>query len=325
VNPELIALDWGTSSLRAFLIARGEVLVQRHSHHGIQHLPQPGRAGFEQAFREIASDWLQDQADLPVFACGMVGSAQGWCEAPYVRCPADMKSLVNQSVYVDSGRGTKILIAPGVLFDHPDELPDVMRGEETQIAGALLMNSNWSAESCMVLPGTHSKWVKIKNGSITRYKTFMTGELFDVLCKHSILGRLMPSENDSADIDLEANFRAFKLGVTTAQRITPGALSHEIFATRTLGLTGHLPHTSLSEYLSGLLIGHELISGLAGAGDLQDVPLLMIGDSALCARYQNALTIIGSLEAIFLENSAPAGLWMLAKTAGLVSNSGTQP
>ena len=125
--PELLALDWGTSSLRAFLMREGKITDARHSGHGIQHLPVPGRVGFEQAFALIAADWLQQWPQLPVVACGMVGSAQGWREAPYVRCPADTRALAAQGVIVQSGLGRDILIAPGVLFDEPSQLPDVMR------------------------------------------------------------------------------------------------------------------------------------------------------------------------------------------------------
>lgn len=315
--PELIALDWGTSSLRAFLMAAGQVLEQRQSAHGIQHLPQPGREGFEQAFKAIAGDWVQQWPHLPVLACGMVGSAQGWREAPYVRCPVDMRTLAESHVSIESGLGPSVTITPGVLYDQAGELPDVMRGEETQIAGALLVNHQWADRSCIVLPGTHSKWAHVEGGRITRYSTYMTGEMFDVMRRYSILGRLMP-QGDVTDVNLDSNAGAFALGVSTAQQSRPGALLHELFATRTLGLTGRFPATSLTEYLSGLLIGQELIAGLTSAGDLSAIPLVMVGDPALCARYQMALKLLGSSTGQLLDNTAPSGLWLLAQTAGLV-------
>lgn len=315
--PELIALDWGTSSLRAYLMATGQVLEQRHSAHGIQHLPCPGSEGFKQAFKAIAGDWVQAWPHLPVFACGMVGSAQGWREAPYVRCPADMQALAENSVSIDSGLGPLITIAPGVLYDQAHELPDVMRGEETQIAGALLINHHLADRSCIVLPGTHSKWAQVEGGKITRYSTYMTGEMYDVLRRYSILGRLLP-QGEVTDVDPDSNAQAFALGVSTAQRSRPGALLHELFATRTLGLTGRVPATSLSEYLSGLLIGHELIAGLTSAGDLTAIPFVMIGDPALCSRYQQALKLLGSHTGYLLDNTAPSGIWLLAQTAGLI-------
>ena len=315
-SPQLLALDWGTSSLRAFLMSDGQVLATRHSAHGIQHLPQSGTAGYEQAFAEIAGDWLASWPQLPVVACGMVGSAQGWKEAPYVRCPADIQTLASRSIAVPSGLGPDVLIAPGVLFDEPDELPDVMRGEEIQIAGALLLNPAWGKRSCMILPGTHSKWAQIEDGRIARYATYLTGELFAVLSRHSILGRLMPSGNEaSTDVDPAA----FALGLETARHSGPGDLSHQIFGTRTLGLTGRLAPAGLADYLSGLLIGHELVSGLTGAGALADTPLVMIGAPALCGRYADALARFGIEADAVLDNTAPTGLWNLALAAGMVT------
>jgi len=313
--PQLLALDWGTSSLRAFLMRDGKIVATRQSAHGIQHLPAQGTAGYEQAFAGIAGDWVRQWPAMPVVACGMVGSAQGWKEAPYVRCPADIKTLAGQSAVVASGLGPDILIAPGVLFDAPDALPDVMRGEEIQIAGALLANPQWARHSCMLLPGTHSKWAWIEDGRIVRFSSYLTGELFAVLCKHSILGRLMPSEPGDTR---EPDFAAFQLGMDTARHGGPGDFSHQIFGARTLGLTGRLPAASLSDYLSGLLIGQELVSGLAGAGGLDEVPLVMIGAPALCQRYARSLEYFGKTAEAVLDNTAPVGLWNLAMAAGLI-------
>jgi 2-dehydro-3-deoxygalactonokinase len=314
-DPQLLALDWGTSSLRAFLMHDGKVTETRSSAHGIQHLPLPGVPGYEKAFAEIAGDWVKQWPNLPIVACGMVGSAQGWKEAPYVRCPADIKTLAGQSIAVPSGLGPDILIAPGVLFDEPDELPDVMRGEEIQIAGALLMNPQWAVRSCMLLPGTHSKWAQIENGKIVRYATYLTGELFAVLSKHSILGRLMPAESEGKK---DTDAAAFELGLATARASGPGDFTHQIFGTRTLGLTGRVPPAGLADYLSGLLIGHELVSGMAGAGDLASIPLVMIGAPVLCERYAESLKAFGKTADAVLDNTAPVGLWNLALAAGLV-------
>lgn len=313
-SPQLLALDWGTSSLRAFLMQAGKVIETRQSAHGIQHLPVPGTAGFEQAFAGIAGDWLKRWPHLPVVASGMVGSAQGWREAPYVRCPASTRLLAAQGVMVGSGLGPDVLIAPGVLFDEPDQLPDVMRGEEIQIAGALAQNPDWAERSRFVLPGTHSKWVQVEDGRIVRFASFLTGELFAVLRQHSILGRLMPERDDPGQPDPSA----FELGLTTGYGSGPGEFSHQIFAARTLGLTGRLPSASLADYLSGLLIGHELVSGLAGSGESTRIPLIMIGAPALCERYAYALKYLGRSVSDVLDNTAPVGLWNFAAAAGLL-------
>ncbi|KAF7599381.1 MAG: hypothetical protein CGU28_01970 [Candidatus Dactylopiibacterium carminicum] len=154
----LLALDWGTTSPRAFLLAEdGSVLESRASGHNIQNLPQAGEAGFRQAFAAIAGSWLAGWPQLPVVAGGMVGSAQGWREAPYAECPADLDALAAQGVSVDTGLGRRMLIAPGLIHRPSDAAPDVLRGEEIQIAGALAQHAEWREHACMVLPGTHSK------------------------------------------------------------------------------------------------------------------------------------------------------------------------
>ena len=314
ILPQLLALDWGTSSLRAFLMRDGLVVDSRASAHGIQHLPVPGVPGFEQALGALVGDWMRQWPDMPMLACGMVGSAQGWREAPYVRCPADAVRLAAESVRVDSGLGGELLITPGVLFDVEGEAPDVMRGEETQIAGALLQHPEFALASCLVMPGTHSKWVSIEQGKIIRFASYLTGELFSVLKKHSILGRLMPAEGSND----EATNMAFEMGLAAARASAPGDFAHQIFAARTLGLTGRLAPAALADYLSGVLIGHELCSGLAGsAANLPTAPVL-IGDSVLCRRYAHALSYFGRPAALQLDNTAPAGLWQVARSAGLL-------
>ena len=230
-TPALVALDWGTSSLRAYLLdPHGSIIAERADDHGILNLPAVGPAGFEAAFAQSCGDWLRRTPGLPVVAGGMVGSAQGWIEAPYVACPADTHVLAAHAASVASDKGVRILIAPGVIYDPANGVPDVMRGEEIQIAGALAAAPTARAgRSLMVLPGTHSKWVEIEDGRIVRFATYMTGEVFAVLCKHSILGRLMPAvaaphEEDPA---------AFTAGLEAARASGPGDLTHQLFATRT--------------------------------------------------------------------------------------------
>jgi 2-dehydro-3-deoxygalactonokinase len=144
VTPSLIGLDWGTSSLRAYLMHEGRVLATQHSRDGVQSLG--GRADeFERAFATIAAPWLAQWPALPVVACGMVGSAQGWREAPYARCPADAHALALGCVKVASGSGAEVLIAPGVLFDPGgDPAPRVKSGEGTHLDGALGDTPSWS-------------------------------------------------------------------------------------------------------------------------------------------------------------------------------------
>lgn len=318
----LIALDWGTSSLRGFLMdGDGRVLEQRANAHGIQNLPQPGVAGFEQAFADLCGGWLASHPGVPVVAGGMVGSAQGWLEAPYVACPADTGTLASKAIAVQSASGPRILIAPGVTCEPPDAPPDILRGEEIQIAGVLADRPDWARDACMVLPGTHSKWVRISSGRMLGFATYMTGELFAVLTRHSILGRLMPAETQA---DEAARDAAFAEGVRAARASGPGDLTHQIFAARTLGITRRMAPELLKDYLSGLLIGHELVSGLARVGGSGDGsrPLLLIGDGALCRRYVQGLGLLGVEPTARLENTAPRGLFQFAIAAGLIAPAG---
>jgi 2-dehydro-3-deoxygalactonokinase len=219
-------------------------------------------------------------------------------------------------VRVPSGLGPDVLIAPGVIFDAPDRSPDVMRGEEIQIAGAVAADPSLAECACFVLPGTHSKWVFVEEQRIVSFTTHMTGELYAVLREHSILGRLMSTE----PADPTASELAFAKGLEAARESSPGDLPHQLFGTRTLGLTKRLPGNALAAYLSGLLIGHELVSGLAASRTAREAgaPLVLIGDAALCRRYARALKTFDTTVHAKLENAAPRGLWELARAAGLL-------
>ncbi|MFC3124069.1 2-dehydro-3-deoxygalactonokinase [Pseudoroseomonas globiformis] len=309
----LIALDWGTSSLRGFLLdAAGTVLEQRASPHGITNLPEPGEAGFEAAFSGLCGEWRGQHPGVPVVACGMVGSAQGWKEAPYANCPADARLLASKAAEIRARDGSRILVAPGLTCREAD-MPDVMRGEEIQVAGALFTHPQLAEHSLLVMPGTHSKWVTVEGGRITRFASHMTGEVFAVLRRHSILGRLMPEEAAPPDTARAAFSRGLAMGADGG----PGLL-HQIFATRTLGLTDELPGAALGDFLSGLLIGHEVAAGLRGRAQL-DAPIALIGELALCERYAEALSQRGVSAAAMLGNTAPAGLFHFATAAGLLA------
>jgi 2-dehydro-3-deoxygalactonokinase len=320
--PRLIALDWGTSSLRAFLLGDGaQVLAQCQADCGILHLPAPGgRQGFERAFADVAGAWLAQWPRLPVVAGGMVGSAQGWREAPYVRCPADVVALASQATRVAAAPDVELWIAPGVLFDPGDAPPDVMRGEEIQIAGALVKQPAWNTRACFVLPGTHSKWAVVESGRLLRFSTYMTGEFYAIARQHSILGRLLPAADPVPSFDA-ARDAAFDAALDAARASRPGELTHQLFAVRTLGLTDRLPREALADYLSGLLIGHELASGLAESANARaaGAPIVLIGEPALCRRYARALQRFGAAPAAQLDNTAPLGLWAFAQAAGLLT------
>ncbi|MGE8499969.1 MAG: 2-dehydro-3-deoxygalactonokinase [Pseudomonas sp.] len=309
LSPTLIALDWGTSSLRAYLLAdEGHVLETRTRPWGIQHTPA---GDFARAYEDVVGDWCQKWPDVPALACGMVGSRQGWREVPYAVCPADGRALASQLLALDSGCGTLHLV-PGVL--DACALPNVIRGEETQVFGALQLEPELAHNALLVLPGTHSKWVSVRDGSIHSFATYMTGELFAVLRDHSILGR--PAREQGSDVSVEA----FVRGLETARDSACEGVSGRLFSTRSLLLTERLAATESLDYLSGLLIGEELRSVLAGFAHEVCPPLVLIGDEQLCERYRLALMHFGVSAVRTLDNAGVAGLWFIARAAGLVAD-----
>ena len=311
-----IALDWGTTNLRAFLLDEaGAILAQRERPWGILSLPAPAQeGGFDAALEAVAGDWMAARPQVPLIASGMVGSAQGWREAPYVDCPAAAADLAARMATVPTASGRELLLVPGILSNLPDRLPDVIRGEETQVFGALAGMRSQPDAVCFVLPGTHSKWVLVKDGRIVLFATYMTGELYASLTQHSILGRLMKAEPaQSADGgppgSQAAAAGAFLQALELARGSGPGDLMRHLFTARSMNLAGRLPASVLADYLSGLLIGHELVSAVAWrAREIgQDAPIVLIGEDRLLARYRAALPAFG-LEAASLPNTAAAGL-----------------
>ena len=301
-EPALLALDWGTSSARAYLLdRRGQVLATRREPYGILFLPE---GGFAAAFKALAGEWLDRFGPLPALAGGMVGSRQGWRETPYIDCPAGAAELGARLTPLDIGDGQTLRLVPGVSYTDPAGVPDVMRGEETQIVG--LAESAATGAEVFLLPGTHSKWVLATAGRIERFATFMSGELFDLLCRHSILGRLLehPDGFDS---------RAFRRGVEYAAE---GGLLRRLFSARSLGLFDKLPAAGLRDYLSGLVIGSEVAEGLAWLGSKNSITL--VGEPALCERYQQALVLHNIECRRAAHDAAAAGLWRLAGDAGLL-------
>jgi len=271
----LIAIDWGTSSLRgARLGASGQVLESREFPRGILTVP-PGQ--FEAVFHELFGDWMQAESALCLIS-GMAGSRQGWQEAPYCPCPAGFAELGQHLLWLQPGR---IALVPGLSCSGADALntPDVMRGEEVQIFGALQMTGRDSAT--LVLPGTHSKWVQVHSGRVMQFQTFMTGEVFALMSQHSILGKTL-------DLNGAFDEAIFLQGVDQSQQ--SGSVLHHLFAVRTLGLFDRLSAAQLPSYLSGLLIGEELRTQTVNA---DSGPVILIGSDTLTRRYSLALQQLG--------------------------------
>ena len=302
----LIALDWGTSTVRASLLGDGgRVLATQSRPWGIMHTP--GR-DFAAAFHAVTGDWRAGEPALPAIASGMIGSAQGWIQAPYCPCPASPADLAASLVTVPAPGGV-LHIIPGVA--QHGATPNVMRGEETQVAGALALHGGRAADTLFVLPGTHSKWVEVRDGRIRRFDTHMTGELFAVLRDHSILGR--PAAEAAAPA--RDGGAAFDQGVDRARQAGGGAVSPLLFLCRSLVLDGALRPEDSLDFLSGLLVGEEVRSALAAG---RPAPVL-VGDPAACARYRRAFSRFGVAGTAVLPDTGPAGLWHVAHQAGLVA------
>jgi 2-dehydro-3-deoxygalactonokinase len=252
-----------------------------------------------------------------VIACGMVGSAQGWREAVYQQTPASVAALSSALVTVRSVRGVDVHIIPGIL--QRSELPNVMRGEETQVLGILdSLPASEAAKPLLIgLPGSHSKWVRAVDGRIEHFDTFMTGEVYAALSSHTILGRTMQR---SETFDAEAFDRG--VAVSCSASGAAGPLS-TIFSCRTLGLTGVLSGSAQSDYLSGLLIGHEIVAlaQLLRQTDAHLPAVILIGSDALIARYRRALDANGFAQVTLAEQATERGLWQVAVQAGLIQSS----
>lgn len=301
--PALIACDWGTTNFRMFLFGTDGGIIARHNANiGLKNL---GVLTFEQALTSVMKGDF-DRPDLPILLSGMVGSRQGWAEAPYLPCPADPAILASGLATAPSDK-LKVHIIPGLSAANPDTgIQNVMRGEETQIAG-LLTEAGGSRNGMFILPGTHSKWARVEGGTVTGFTSYMTGEMFSVLKSHSILGVLMED-----DVDDEA---AFQLGVDRAMHDV--SFLSLVFSVRTEGLFGRIAPQSLSSYLSGLLIGSEVRAEIARHGIL---PVGLIGDGTLSNLYKRALTHTGFRDITVHdgESAAAAGLWTIAREGHLV-------
>ena len=295
-----IGLDWGTTSLRAYRLgADGTVLERREAASGILSV-DPGE--FPDAFAAIAGDWSAEAPDATIVLSGMVGSRQGWVEAPYADCPADVANLANAAIPVPLGDGfgeRSGWIVPG-LSTRNGGMPDVMRGEETQILGALADLLDQGGDRHRVcLPGTHSKWVSVDGGRVTGFQTHMTGEVFDVLRRHSILGRMI--EHSAWD------HGSFQDGVRRAA--APGGLLAHLFGVRASGLFGDLNDLTAGPFLSGLLIGHELAQAPLEEGG---APVVLIGDRTLAGLYADALAVRGLHSTLVEGEPAARGLAMIS-------------
>lgn len=315
----LLALDWGTTSLRAYRFGNhAQPLECRELPYGIMKLPehQSGRiAAFNETFFIACGDWLGAGANPNVIACGMVGSAQGWKEAAYLPCPTSLAGLASKLCRLNITDAISLSIIPGLAVYGSD--PEVMRGEETQVFGILCRESNHADEIIIGMPGTHSKWALTQQNCVLGFHTFMTGEVFDALRHHTILGATMQEAS-------ETDWQAFDDGVATALRQTQAGLLCTLFSTRTKLLMGNISSHQQADYLSGLVIGHELMgirqTLLISEERRQRTPIMLTGNPTLCARYQRAFCqVVADRPLKFIQQATTTGLWQIALRAGLIS------
>ncbi len=295
ITPNWIAVDWGTTNLRAFAMHKGTAIAETMSEDGMGKLT---RDAFEAALIKLITPWLSAKHPTPVIACGMVGSRQGWHEAPYRTAPCsplDPSALV---LVPTTDPRIILRIVPGLRQNKP---ADVMRGEETQIAGALCLTPGFDGVFC--LPGTHTKWVHVSAGEVVSFQTFMTGEMFALLSTQSVLRHGMASGGwEDA---------AFDGGLSDALS-RPEKIAANLFSLRAEGLLTGLAAPAARARLSGLLIGIELA---AAKPYWLGQPIAIIGADALSATYARALAAQGNTPSIIPANATVlAGLTLAHKT-----------
>jgi 2-dehydro-3-deoxygalactonokinase len=297
-RPAFIGGDWGTSRLRLFLCdAAGGVLARADG-------PGAAEAGAQAAeiFAGQTGEW---DAALPAILCGMVGSTIGWREAAYLKCPVAADEIARGTLRFESS-GRRIVIVPGLSCTNASGLFDVMRGEETQLLGALRLRQELArGRHLFCLPGTHAKWALVEDGKVIRFQTGLSGELFALLSAHSVLAR-------GADA-VDGGHPAFAEGLNVARTQTEAGLLHLLFSTRSRQLAGEIPTAQAASYLSGLIIGEDV----AAASRLfaPHGPVTLICTPELAALYGQALAAHGiASSAVTGDAAALAGLAFIHHT-----------
>ena len=292
-SESFIAADWGTTNRRAYLMdAGGRCTDEFEDDKGIMSVP---KGGFGEAVAEIRARL----GDHPLLLAGMVGSNRGWVEAPYVPCPAGLDDLATALVWPEEGRTA---IVPGVSFVDPDEA-DVMRGEEVQLLGAFAAGLV-PADSLVCHPGTHNKWARLRGGRIERFRTVMTGEIFNLLRENSILSDLLSGSAEPG--------RAFEHGVRRG--LADECLPAELFKIRARVLLGEAKAEDAASFGSGLLIGTDVRAGLR-EGD--DGEVVVMGRPELTQLYAEALRIAGrKAREVDGEQAFLAGAFEIVRSIG---------
>jgi len=291
-----VAGAWGGKGMTAWLLGEGGVVLDKiTSELGLKAVEN---RDFSAALRGACAPWLGRNPALPFVLSGMVGARGGWQEVPYASCPLDLDDLVRSAARLYAGM-SPVMLLPGAIFRRADGHADVMRGEELQVLG--IAGTLGIHDASVVIPGTHAKSAIIERGRLVSFKTYATGELFDLLMSGGLVGGLAQGNDFDA--------WAFEDGV---RRGAAETLSHAIFAARASVLGDHLKAGSVASYLSGVLIGAEL-------GDLvaaPDQPILLLASGLLADRYGMALDALGlPFQLVDAKDAALAGFQALAPLA----------
>ena len=298
-DSDRIVVDWGSSNFRAYrFLPSGEIAERHQAGAGILTVTD---GDFESVLMREIGHWITPRSE--VLFSGMITSRNGWVETPYIEAPARLADLATSAISRSGSKGATYRFLPGVCARTP--LPDVMRGEEIQVFGTV----EPSETTTLVLPGTHSKWVTVTTGQITGFRTFLTGETYALLVKHSIVGRLIPPDRGLF------NEQAFLAGVMMALADTSISLLNDAFTARSGALLGAFGTDEIAERLSGLLIGHEIRAGLILHG-ARKAPLVLVGDEQLAARYTLALKALGQPASPGRPDAVVEGFRRLVATQG---------
>ena len=283
--------DWGTSRLRLFLCEGPGTVLDTVDGPGVAAVKAP----FDALFESIMRPWEAQHGSLTAVMCGMVGSSIGWMQAPYVNCPANPETIIDGSIAL---RGGRIHIVPGARCENRLRAADFMRGEETQILGALTLDSTLSrGRRLLCLPGTHTKWVLLEDGIMSEFLTALTGELFGALRDHSVL---VPADCRTETVSAAA----FEEGVKRFNDFPHAQVLHRLFECRSRMLNGELGARSAVSFLSGLLIAADLSGALQLFGDSPaTTSVYLIGEPQLTQLYAAALQL-KSCEARQLDGAA---------------------
>ena len=278
-NSKYIIADWGTSNFRAFLVNRDrQVLDQVSSNDGLLNIS----GQFQLVLETNIGHWLESKEGVSILMSGMVGSRNGWVEVPYVSYPINTQNLLENLYQIKSINNGRCWIVPGVSGKSVSGCFDVMRGEEVQFLGAraLIAEKHSAAPDFFCMPGTHNKWIEVNSADGGGFSTTMTGEMFNILSKHSIL---------SASVQVGSNWdeNMFSLGLDNSRR--PGGLAHQLFTVRSLNIAGEHELQHGSSYLSGLLIGNEIDSIVKK----DKSTVAVIASEVMMSRYLYALRHFG--------------------------------